>query len=71
MTTVSETLGRSGRWFGRKLGNCQSGIIVWWHVTSGNGIAELGNRPLKQRLRGGKDAADEEKLNRPGGGGAP
>ena len=56
---------------GRKLGNCQSGSIVWWHVTSGNGIAELENRPLKLRITGGKDAADEEKLNGAGGGGPP
>ena len=50
-----------------KLGNCQSGSIVWWHVTSGNGKAELENRPLKLL----KDAADEEKLNGAGGGGPP
>jgi hypothetical protein len=56
---------------GRKVENCQSGSIVWWDVTTGKGIAELENRPLKQRFRGGKDAADEEKLNRTGGGGPP
>ena len=57
---------------GIKLGDCQSGSIVWWHVTSGTDNAELGNRPLKRQTGGGgKDAADEEKLDGAGGRGSP
>ena len=64
MTTVWETLGRSVGTFGTRLGNCHRGSIVWWHVTSTDGVVD--NRPLWWPVA--KDAADEEELHRAGGG---